>query len=258
MSNKSAIEWTNMTWNPVVGCTRVTEGCEHCYAFTLHDQRYNVYQRNQGLWQIEGKTMPAQYAKPFSVVQLLKGRLEAPLREKRPKMIFVNSMSDLFHSAVPDAFIGSVFEVMRQAHWHTFQVLTKRPGRLRHLAHILDWPTNVWIGVSIENDRFTARADALRSIPAAVRFLSCEPLLGPLPSLRLNGLDWVIAGGESGPGARPLQEEWVVALRDRCTEAEVPFFFKQWGGRTPKAGGRLLQGKLWDEYPLVDNNARSI
>jgi protein gp37 len=164
-------------------------------------------------------------------------------------MIFVNSMADLFHSQVPDTYIFQVFEVMRAAKWHIFQILTKRVGRLKRLAQQIDWPPNVWMGTSIENDLVTPRADALRLVPAAVRFLSCEPLLGPLPSLELEGLHWVIVGGESGPGARPLQEEWVADLRDRCGEANIPFFFKQWGGRTPKGGGRMLQGRTWDEFP---------
>jgi protein gp37 len=252
MSGKSAIEWTNMTWNPTIGCTRATAGCDHCYAFLLHDQRHAIYQRYNGYWNAEQKTvMPRQYAQPFSTVQLLPERLDAPLREKRPRMIFVDSMSDLFHSQIPDEYIFQVFEVMRQAHWHTFQVLTKRPGRLRRLGSRLQWPSNVWMGVSIERDELTPRADALRTVPAAVRFLSCEPLLGPLPSLKLEGIHWVIVGGESGPQARPIQKEWVIDLRDRCLNAHIPFFFKQWGGRTPKAGGRLLEGHTWDEYPIL-------
>ncbi len=249
MGGTSAIEWTNRTWNPITGCTRVTQGCDHCYAFTLHDQRHAIYQKNEGKWSPAGKPMPLQYSRPFAEVQLLSERLEEPLRDRKPRMIFVNSMSDLFHSAVPDAFIFQVFNVMQRAHWHTFQVLTKRAGRLRHLGPKLAWPANVWMGVSIENDLLTPRADALRAVPAAVRFLSCEPLLGPLPSLDLTGLHWVIAGGESGRSARPVQREWLTALRDHCQADHVPFFFKQWGGRTSKAGGRLLDGRTWDGYP---------
>jgi protein gp37 len=249
MSGNSPIEWTNWTWNPVVGCTRVTAGCSACYAFALHDRRHAIYVANGGLWHPGGEPMPRQYALPFSVVQLLPERLEQPLHVKQPCLIFVNSVSDLFHSQVPDDYIRQVFDVMRQAHWHTFQILTKRVGRLRRLGPTLDWPPNVWMGVSIENDALTVRADALRAVPALVRFLSCEPLLGPLPSLSLDGIHWVIVGGESGPDARPMREEWAVDLRDRCLAVEVPFFFKQFGGRTSTSGGRLLQGRTWDQMP---------
>ncbi len=248
MSGLSAIEWTTRTWNPLTGCSRVTAGCDNCYAFALHDMRHAVYTRTGGVLP-NGQRMPIQYARPFSEVQLLPERLEQPLHIRKPTTFFVNSMSDLFHSAVPDAYIMQVFDVMRRAHWHTFQVLTKRAGRLRRLGLALDWPSNVWMGVSIERDDLTPRADALRVVPAAVRFLSCEPLLSPLPSLSLEGLGLVICGGESGLGFRPMQEVWVIDLRDRCCAAGVPFFFKQWGGRTPKAGGRLLQGRTWDEMP---------
>jgi protein gp37 len=211
--------------------------------------RHEVYERTGGVLP-SGKPMPKQYALPFSTVQLLPERLEQPLHIKKPTRFFVNSMSDLFHSQVPEEYIRRVFEVMRQADWHIFQVLTKRAGRLRRLGSRLDWPSNVWMGVSIENDLLTPRADALRAVPAAVRFLSLEPLLGPLPSLRLDGLHWVIVGGESGPDARPMEEAWAVDLRDRCVAAGIPYFFKQWGGHTPKAGGRLLQGREWNEMPL--------
>lgn len=248
MTGLSAIQWTDATWNPLTGCTRVTTGCAHCYAFALHDMRHEAYQRLGGRYP-NGRPMPAQYALPFSKVQLLPQRLEEPLRIKQPHRFFVNSMSDLFHSQVPDEYILRVFAVMRAAHWHTFQVLTKRVGRLRRLGPHLHWPDNVWMGVSIEEDALTPRADALREVPAAVRFLSCEPLLGPLPSLDLYGIDWVITGGESGPGARPCQPEWVRDLRDRCQAEGVAFFHKQWGGRTPKAGGRTLDGRTWDDFP---------
>ncbi len=250
MSGNTAIEWTDRTWNPLTGCTRVSDGCTHCYAFTLHDMRHEVYKRT-GAVLPNGKTMPKQYALPFSTVQLLPERLEQPLHIKKPTRFFVNSMSDLFHSQVPEEYIRRVFEVMRQADWHIFQVLTKRAGRLRRLGSRLDWPQNVWMGVSIENDLLTPRADALREVPAAVRFLSLEPLLGPLPSLRLDRLHWVIVGGESGPDARPMEEAWAVDLRDRCVAAGIPYFFKQWGGHTPKAGGRLLQGREWNEMPQL-------
>jgi protein gp37 len=193
--------------------------------------------------------MPRQYARPFTDIQLLPERLEQPLRDKRPQRIFVNSMSDLFHSQVHDDYIQAVFDVMQRAHWHTFQVLTKRVNRLKHLAPSLPWPANVWMGVSIEHDLLSVRANALRTVPASVRFLSCEPLLGPLPSLNLDGIHWVITGGESGPDARPCEVQWVRDLRDRCQDAGVAFFHKQWGGRTPKAGGRLLDGQTWDAFP---------
>jgi protein gp37 len=195
--------------------------------------------------------MPAQYARPFSELQLLPERLTWPLRQKKPQRIFVNSVSDLFHSQVPDAFILRVFEVMRQAHWHTFQILTKRPGRLRRLGPSLPWSRNIGIGVSIEQDHLTRRADAPRSLPAGFRFLSLEPLLGPLPSLNLTNINWVITGGESGPGARPCDPDWVRAIRDKCQETGTAFFHKQWGGRTPKSGGRLLDGRTWDEFPVL-------
>ena len=253
MSGKSSIEWTDMTWNPLIGCTRVTQGCDHCYAFALHEQRHAVYQKNDGFWHADGMRMPRQYALPFSTLQLLPERLEQPLHIKKPHMIFANSMSDLFHSQVPDTYIFQIFDVMRQAHWHTFQILTKRVGRLKRLTSQIDWPLNVWIGTSIENDRVTPRANVLRTLPAAVRFLSCEPLLGPVPSLNFEGLDWVIVGGESGIEARPMEEVWALDIRDRCVELGVPFFFKQFGGRTPKAGGRTLQGRTWDEYPKPVN-----
>lgn len=249
MTGKSSIEWTQATWNPLAGCTRVTSGCDHCYAFALHDRRHEAYVRYGGVYP-NGRPMPPQYARPFAEMQVLPDRLEQPLSIKKPTTFFVNSMSDLLHSRVPDAYIEQVFEVMRRASWHTFQVLTKRVGRLRRLAALLSWPDNVWMGVSIEQDTLAGRADALRVVPAAVRFLSCEPLLGPLPSLSLDGIEWVIVGGESGPEARPCDVAWVCDLRDRCLVAGVPFFFKQWGGRTPKAGGRLLDGRIWDEMPV--------
>lgn len=252
MSGKSAIEWTNMTWNPVIGCTRVTAGCDHCYAFALHDQRHAVYVKHNGKWngKPDAKPMPAQYAQPFAKVQLLPHRLNDPLKIKTPRRFFVNSMSDLFHSQVPESYILHVFEVMRQAHWHTFQVLTKRAGRLRRLAPQLDWPANVWMGVSVEQDNLTPRVDALREVPAAVRFLSCEPLLGPLPSLDLTNIHWVITGGESGPGARPIDVDWVREIRDKCLSSGTAFFHKQWGGQSSKSGGRELDGRTWDEMPL--------
>jgi protein gp37 len=235
----------------------VTEGCRHCYAFALHDQRHAFYVAHNGRYP-NGKPMAAQYAKPFSEIQLLPQRLEDPLRVKTPQRFFVNSMSDLFHSQVPEDYIRQVFDVMKRAHWHTFQVLTKRAGRLRRLGPTLPWSDNVWMGVSIENDLVTPRADALRAVPAKVRFLSCEPLLGPLSSLNLEGISWVITGGESGPNARYCDPDWVRDIRDRCVAAGVAFFHKQWAGRTPKAGGRELDGQTWDQFPVVQGTARDL
>lgn len=254
MSGKTAIGWTNATWNPVVGCTRVTAGCDHCYAAALHNRRHQAM--------LAGATLPAQYRQPFETIQLLPERLDWPLHQKQPKMIFVNSVSDLLHSAVPDDYIRQVFAVMRCASWHTFQVLTKRAGRLRTLGPTLDWPENVWMGVSIEEDRLSPRADALRigARKAAVRFISAEPLLGPLPSLNLKDIDWLIAGSESGHGARPMQDAWVRDLRDRCVQRGTAFFFKQ---RSDASGHKqvhpVLDGRSWEQFPatreLVDYGA---
>ena len=204
MSGKSSIEWTNLTWNPLTGCTRVSEGCRDCYAFALHDRRHALYMQNNGMWRPNGTAMPAQYAQPFDVIQLLPDRLEQPIHIKKPQKIFVNSMSDLFHSKVPDEYIVRVFEVMNRAHWHTFQVLTKRPGRLRRMIPLLPWASNICIGVSIESDLFTPRANAVRPIPLAIRMLSLEPLLSALPSLNLDGIDWVIVGGRKRSQRSPL------------------------------------------------------
>lgn len=235
-ASRSAIEWTEATWNPVTGCSKVSPGCAHCYAERL-SQRFGWTGR------------PWTSANAEINITLHPKRLDQPLRWKQPRVIFVNSMSDLFHELVPREFIRDVFEVMADASQHVFQVLTKRHERMVELASLVDWPPNVWMGVSIENRRWVERADYLREIPAAVRFVSAEPLLGPLDSLDLDGIDWLIAGGESGPRHRPMREEWVLDLRDRCRDAGVPFFFKQWGGRTSKAGGRMLQDREWSEMP---------
>lgn len=234
MSDRSAIEWTDATWNPVTGCTQVSPGCDHCYALRFAER-----------WR---GTPGHPYEQGFDLT-LWPDRLETPLRWKRPRHIFVNSMSDLFHRDIPDAFVRQVFEVMRRADWHIFQVLTKRSGRLARLAPTLPWPNHIWIGVSIESDRFAWRADQLRRVPAQVRFVSAEPLLGPLPSLSLDGISWLITGGESGPGCRPCAEDWVRDLRDRAVQAGVAFFHKQWGGLTHSSKGRLLDGRTWDEKP---------
>jgi Bacteriophage protein gp37 len=259
MSGKTSIEWTGTyhsdgsvtpgkVWNPLSGCTRATEGCRFCYAFELHDRRHEAYKKFNGVYP-NGTKIPEQYSKPFSEVQLLPQRLEDPLKIKTPTKFFTNSMSDLFHSDVPEEYIRQVFDTMRRAHWHIFQILTKRAGRLRRLGPQLEWPPNIWMGVSIESDELTPRANALREVPAAVRFLSCEPLLGPLPSLDLEGLHWIIVGGESGPSARLMNPDWARDIRDKCIASEVPFFFKQYGGRTPNAGGRMLDGRTYDEMP---------
>jgi protein gp37 len=231
---RSAIEWTEATWNPVTGCDEVSPGCAHCYAKAFAERWRGVSGHH--------------YEQGFDL-RLWPERLEQPLRWRRPRMIFVNSMSDLFHDGIPDSYVAQVFAVMKQAKQHIFQVLTKRDDRLLRLAPQLPWPTNVWMGVSIENRRFVQRAERLREVPAAVRFISAEPLLGPLEGLDLTGVDWLIAGGESGHRHRPVQKQWLTDLRDRCVDEGVAFFFKQWGGRTPKAGGRVLDGRTWDELP---------
>lgn len=308
MGDKSGIQWTDATWNPSTGCTRVSAGCDNCYAFQLHDQRHEAWK--SGRW----PEAPAQYHRPFSEVQLIPERLTLPLRWTKPRRIFVDSMSDLFHADVPDHFVAAVFAVMAGAPQHTFQILTKRPRRMERLLNDRQfqtgveelyrtapeleyagawprWPLpNVWLGTSVENQEAAYRIDWLVKTPAAVRFLSCEPLLGPLdignwtgypatpsereimaeffeafgplPDTSMNaqiGRDqdavrqnlWVIVGGESGPGHRAVDPEWVRGLRDHCVGLDIPFFFKQWGGRTAKAGGRELDGRTWDEMPAV-------
>jgi protein gp37 len=234
MADRSSIEWTEATWNPVTGCHQVSPGCAHCYAKAFAERWRGVADH--------------PYEQGFDL-RLWPERLQQPARWRRPRMIFVNSMSDLFHEDIPDEFICEVFDAMREAHWHTFQILTKRHERLVDLGQRLRWPPNVWMGVSIENRRFVHRADFLRQVPAAVRFISAEPLLGPLEGLDLTGIDWLIAGGESGPRHRPVREAWLVQLRDECVQEGVAFFFKQWGGRWPKQGGRELDGREWNALP---------
>lgn len=248
MSLQSEIEWTDATWNPVTGCTEVSPGCDHCYAKTFAER-----------WRgIKGH----HYEQGFDL-RLWPERLEYPLKWKKPRQIFANSMSDLFHKDVPENFILQVFEVMFRANWHTYQVLTKRPSRLvqlvpkitNHLSRYLDkastWPSHIWIGVSVETMQYQWRVDQLRKVPASIRFVSAEPLLGSLHDLNLSSIHWVITGGESGPGHRPCDPSWIRELRDRCQKEDIAFFFKQWGGRTPKAGGRLLDDQTWDEYPKL-------
>ncbi len=240
MSIDSGIEWTDATWNPVTGCTKVSPGCKNCYAERLAHRLRAMGNR--------------RYARGF-VVTLQPDQLTLPLGWRRPRRIFVNSMSDLFHEAIPDEYLLRVFDVMAKAHWHVFQILTKRSARLASMASDLPWSSNVWQGVSVENARYTSRIAHLREVPAAVRFLSVEPLLGPIPRLPLVGIHWVIVGGESGGGRRPVDPAWVRDIRDQCIAARVPFFFKQWGGRTPKAAGRALDGRTWDELPRVESPA---
>lgn len=239
MADRSAIEWTEATWNPVTGCTKVSPGCAHCYAETFAERFRGV---------------PGHPYEHGFDLQLRPERLEIPLNWRRPRMVFVNSMSDLFHEVIPDDYVARVFDVMREASRHTFQILTKRERRLAELAPALDWPPNVWMGVSIENRRFVHRADYLRTVDAAVKFISAEPLLGPLEGLDLDGIDWLIAGGESGPRHRRLDLDWVRELRQAAAESGTSFFFKQVGGRTSKSGGRELDGRYWDEMPAVSTS----
>jgi len=234
MGLKSAIEWTEASWNPVTGCDKISPGCKFCYA----DRMAKRLQ----------KMGNPKYARGFELT-LHESALELPLHWKTPQAIFVNSMSDLFHEEVPEGFIQRVFDVMRRANWHRFQVLTKRSQRLSKLSPAIDWPSNVWMGVSVERDDYTFRIDHLRSTGAHIKFLSLEPLLGPLRNLNLAGIHWAIVGGESGPGSRPIEEEWVLDIKDQCQRGGVPFFFKQWGGVNKKRTGRLLQGREWNEFP---------
>jgi protein gp37 len=243
MADKSAIEWTEATWNPVTGCSKVSPGCAHCYAETFAER-----------WR---GTAGHPYEQGFDL-RVWPHRLEHPLRWTRPRMIFVNSMSDLFHEDIPASYIADVFDVMVRAKQHTFQVLTKRHERLVELAPSLPWPDNVWMGVTIENRRFVHRADQLREVPATVRFISAEPLLGPLEGLDLGGIDWLISGGESGPKHRPVKVEWLRELRDRCQDEGVAYFFKQWGGHRPKSGGRELDGRMWDEMPTAKDRSPAV
>jgi len=234
MATKSSIEWTESTWNPVTGCSKISSGCQHCYA-----ERMAKRLRAMG---------SPNYKNGFEVAMHPES-LSHPLKWKKPQMIFVNSMSDLFHKKVPIDFVLDVFDIMQKARWHQFQVLTKRSNRLLQLNKKLKWTDNIWMGVSIEEARYLERIDHLRQTDAKTKFLSLEPLLGPLPGLNLKGIDWVIVGGESGPGARPMKSEWVLDIRDQCLDAKVPFFFKQWGGFNKKKNGRLLENRTWDQIP---------
>ncbi|MFG2071705.1 DUF5131 family protein [Nonomuraea maritima] len=243
MSHRSRIEWTETTWNPTTGCDRLSPGCDHCYALTLAKR---LKAMGAAKYQEDGD--PRTSGPGFGVT-LHEKTLTAPLRWRNPRLVFVNSMSDLFHAKVPAEFVRRVFKIMEETPQHTYQILTKRATRLARMAPSLPWPANVWIGVSVENNETKGRIDSLRRVPASTRFISAEPLLGPLGNVDLTHIDWLIAGGESGPQARPIEPNWVRDLRDQCLNQQVSFFFKQWGGRTPKAGGRLLDGRTWDEMP---------
>lgn len=234
----SGIEWTESTWNPLTGCTKISPGCKHCYAERMAKRLKAMGQAN--------------YVNGFKLT-MHDHVLEKPLEWKTPQVIFVNSMSDLFHNDVPLKFIQQVFDVMGRAYWHQFQVLTKRSERLSELSPYLEWKDNIWIGVSVETRDYIYRIDDLRKTGAKIKFLSLEPLLGPLLKINLKGINWVIVGGESGPGARPLEKEWVTDLRDQCLKAKVPFFFKQWGGFQKKKAGRVLEDRTWDEMPANIN-----
>jgi protein gp37 len=244
VADNSSIEWTEATWNPTTGCDRITRGCDNCYALTLAKR---LKAMGNPKYQLDGDLRTSG---PGFGVQVHESALDLPKRWATPRTVFVNSMSDLFHARVPDEFIRRVFDVMCQTRRHTYPILTKRPIRLARLADSLPWPQNVWMGVSVEDGSQAWRVHRLRQVPAAVRFVSAEPLLGPLGDLDLTGIDWLIAGGESGPGCRPMDPAWVEGLHDACRAAEVAFFFKQWGGRTPKAKGRQLGGRTYDEMPL--------
>lgn len=234
MASRSSIEWTESTWNPVTGCTKVSPGCKHCYAERMS-------KRLQAMGNVN-------YAGGFKIA-VHENALELPLIWRKPQIIFVNSMSDLFHKSVPLDFILRVFDVMRKANWHQYQILTKRAERLEELNPVLPWQPHIWMGVSVENEDYAFRIDCLRRTDARVKFVSFEPLLGPLLGLDLRGVHWVIVGGESGPAARPMRKEWVLSIRDRCRQVRVPFFFKQWGGVNKKRSGRLLEGRTWNEMP---------
>ncbi len=252
MGDRTQIEWTDATWNPVTGCTRVSAGCDNCYAATLANGRLaDIYGRR-----LPVVDTPKNRSDPFAV-RLWPERLVQPARWTDSRLVFVNSMSDLFHVDVPEQFVRQVFEVMLKVDRHIYQVLTKRPSRAHRFwkrnRDLFEWrpiPEHVWIGTSVENQEVTYRVDHLREVPADIRFLSCEPLLGPMV-LDLTSIHWVIVGGESGIGYRHLDLEWVRSIRDQCLAAEVPFFFKQVGGRTPKAGGRFLDDQEWSEMPAV-------
>jgi len=234
MAIQSRIEWTESTWNPVTGCTKISTGCKNCYAERMANRLQAMHQAN--------------YRNGFKV-KTHSGSLHLPLSWKKPQTIFVNSMSDLFHDEVPDEFIFRIFEVMGKANWHRFQILTKRPERVQKLNSVLEWRPNIWMGVTVESELHVNRIDYLRNTDASIKFLSIEPLLSNFTKLNLKKIDWVIAGGESGPGARPVEAGWVRSVRDACILQDVPFFFKQWGGTRKKIAGRVLDGRVWNQLP---------
>lgn len=234
MVSKTKIEWAEITWNPIIGCSKVSPGCKFCYAERMAHRLRAMGQ--------------PKYANGFELT-IHEESMELPLKWKQPRTIFVNSMSDLFHHEVPEETIQRVFDVMCRADWHQYQILTKRSERLMELSPRLPWQHHIWMGVSVENSDYTHRIENLRQTQARIKFLSLEPLLGPLQDLNLQGIDWVIVGGESGPKARPMKPEWVIEVRDQCVQTGVSFFFKQWGGKNKKKAGRVLEGKIWDEKP---------
>ena len=238
MSSESAIEWTESTWNPITGCTKTSAGCKNCYAERIAYRLQAMGQPN--------------YKNGFQLT-LHEEALSIPLTWRKPRIVFVNSMSDLFHQAIPFEFIEKAFDVMCSTPRHTYQILTKRSHRLMQLSPRLPWPTNVWMGVSVESEAYTFRLEHLRAVNSSVRFVSFEPLLGPIANLDLSDIHWAIAGGESGPNARPMKPSWARVIRDQCKAADVPFFFKQWGGVNKKKAGRVLDGKIWDQIPCTDN-----
>ncbi len=239
MAQPSRIEWTEYSWNPVTGCTKVSSGCNHCYAERMARRL---------------KAMGVKRYKSGFEVTIHNDLVEVPIKLKKPHLIFVNSMSDLFHNDVPLSFIRKIFQTMERAKWHTFQILTKRPDRLAELSPVLKWSKNIWVGVTVENSSCIDRISYLKNIPAQVRFLSLEPLLSPLPNIDLSSINWVIVGGESGPKARPIAKEWVEDIQRQCQEVQIPFFFKQWGGVNKKEYGRILNGKTYSQMPLVTKN----
>ncbi|MFH0914422.1 MAG: phage Gp37/Gp68 family protein [Chloroflexota bacterium] len=236
MALSSSIEWTESTWNPLTGCTKVSPGCANCYA-----ERMALRLRAMG---------NPNYSNGFHLT-MHEDALELPLKWRKPQTVFVNSMSDLFHEKVPDEFIFRVFDIMRRADWHCFQILTKRSERLLDISSQLPWMSHIWMGVTVEDQEYTFRIDHLIRTVAKVKFLSLEPLLGPIPNLNLEAIDWVIVGGESGPKSRPIKESWVTDIRNQCQSKKVPFFFKQWGGKNKKKAGRALEGRIWDEMPPI-------
>ena len=234
MSKFSKIEWTESTWNPVTGCTKISEGCKNCYA-----ERMAVRLKAMG---------NKNYENGFNLT-IHKHMFELPLTWKKPQTIFVNSMSDLFHEDIPIEIIQQLFHVMKEAYWHKFQILTKRPERLMILSEEIDWPVNVWMGVTVEHENYSNRIEYLRSCKSNYKFVSFEPLLGPVHKINLEGIDWVIVGGESGPNARLIERNWVVEIKNQCVDNTIPFFFKQWGGINKKKNGRLLEGRTWNQMP---------